>query len=153
MKKNFGFLIFVAVALFFAVGCSNEHPTPKHPVAYSGIPRETVKITGCGKTGEFIIGYRIVTDEYIITSGYGGLFGQEGQALGGPGAVPYATVSTFGHVVEVAKQIRNKEPMTFYGDLAYTREGNKPYLFEGKKVIILFKAKYDHYEYKVAQLP
>lgn len=151
MKKSFGFLI--CITLFFAVGCSNKQPTPEHPVTYSGIPRETVKVIGHWKMGEFVIGYRIITDEYVITSGYGGLFGQEGQAFGGPGLVPHATVSTFGRIVDVAEQVKNKEPITFYGDLAYTREGNQPYLFEGKKVIILFSAAYDGHDHEVNRRP
>ena len=151
MKKGLGFL--VCITLLFVVSCSNEQSKPEHPVTYSGIPRETVKVTGHWKMGEFVIGYRIITDEYVITSGYGGLFGQEGQQFGGPGMVPHTTVSTFGHIVEVAEQAKDKEPITFNGDIAYTREGNQPYLFEGKRVIILLNATYKGKNYEVNRRP
>ena len=151
MKKVLVILVCV-VSLSF-MGCSNEQPTPEHPVTYSGIPRETVKVTGTWKMGEFVIGYRIITDEYVVISGAGGLFGQEGQAFGGPGMVPHATVSTFGRIAEIAKQAKDKSQITFYGDLAYSRDGNQPYLFEGKKVIILLNASYNGQDYEVNRRP
>lgn len=101
--------------------------------------------------GEFVIGYRIVTDEYVMITDGGGLFGQEGQSFGGPGLVNFATVSTFGRIVEVAEQVKDRDPITFYGELVYV--GHALYLFEGKKVIILFNATYNDRTYEVNRRP
>ena len=149
--KNSIFVVLVAVLI--ATGCSNDQPKPEHPITITAIPHSTVKVTGHWKMGEFVIGYRIITDDYVVISDGGGLFGQEGQAFGGPGLVKHATVSTFGRVVEVAERVKGKEPITFYGDLAHTREGNRPYLFEGKKVIILLNATHNGQNYEVNRRP
>lgn len=140
----------VAVILIITAGCSQ--PKPKHPITITAIPHLIVKVVGHWKMGDFVIGYRIITDEYVVISDDGGLSGQEGQAFSGPGLVKHAIVSTFGRVAEIAEQTKDKEPITFYGDLVYAREENQPYLFEHKKVIILFNATHNGQKYEVNRL-
>ncbi len=143
----------LSVLLLVVASCSNKQPVPLHPITITAVPDSTVKVTGQWKMGEFVIGYRIITDEYVVVSGPGGLFGQEGQSFGGPGLVPHATVTSFARVVEVAERVKDKGPISFYGDLAYAREGNQPFLYEGKKVIILYNATYGGQDYEVNHRP
>ena len=147
-------IIVVLPAVLMVAGCSNARPRPLHPITITAVPRSTVEVMEVWEEIEFVAGYRIVTDEYIIASGYGGLFGQAGldSEFRGLDCVE-VTVPTFSRVVAVAEQAKDKDPLTFYGDLAYAREGNQPYLFEGKKVILLFKATYQGQDYEINHRP
>jgi len=129
--------------------CSNEQSKLEHPVKYSGIPRETIKVQTSRNGGDFVVGYRIITDEYIIISGINALFEQEGQVISSPSMGLCAALSTFGCIVKLAEKVKDKSPITFYGDIVYPANANQPYLFEGKKVIILFSAKYNYQHYAV----
>ena len=153
MKKNYIALSISILTLIVLIGCSNEQPVPNNPVKTSAIPRSIEKVVGHWKMGEFTIGYRIITDEYVITTDYGGLHGQEGQGLAGPGTVRYKTVETFGRVAEIAETCKNERPIEFYGDIAYLKNENKPYLFEGKKVIVLYTAVLDGKVYEINRKP
>lgn len=149
MKKK---IIAAILAALLTPGCSNEQPVPAHPITITALPRSTVKVTGNWKMGEFVIGYRIITDEYVIASDGGGLIGQEGQALVGPAGVRYSTVTSFGPIFDIAEKVTSKEPITFYGELAYTCEG-QPYMFEDKKVIYLYNATHNGQDYEVNRRP
>jgi len=119
-------------------GC-NKQPTPKNSVTYTGIPRDVVEVKGHWKNGDYTQGFRIEFDDYYATSGGQGLFGQEGMGLRGPGMVSHATVESFRKIADLCERIKDKEEISLHGDLAKARDGNN-YLFEEKKVIILYDA-------------
>jgi hypothetical protein len=143
----------VVLTLLTLLGCSNKQPVPKNPVTYTGVPQATAKVTGTWKMGEFDIGYRIITDEYVFITDGGGLYGQDGQSFGGPGMVHAATVSSFAKIVHLAEWAKaSNETITFKGDLVLTDEG-EPYYFEDKKVALLFSATYQEQDYEVNRRP
>lgn len=152
MKKK----IFIVVSILFLLSflfIDNDQPKPEHPITITAVPRSTIKVTGNWKRGEFLIGYRIITDNYIITSGYAGIFGQQGGVARGPGIVKHPIMSSFGQVFELAEEMKNKELITFHGDLYYVGEESHPYIFEGRKVIILYNAIHNDQNYEVNRRP
>ena len=124
-------------------GCSNEQPTPKNPITYTGIPRDVVEVKGYWKMGPYTQGFRIEFDDYYAITGEQGLFGQEGWAFKGPKLVPHATVNSFRKIANLCESIKGTEEIALNGDLAKCKNHGEDYLFDGKKVIILYGATYN----------
>jgi len=152
IRKALGIGVLVLALAGASSGCSNEQPVPKNPVRYTGIPRKVIEVVGYWKMGDYTQGFRIEFDDYYATSGYQGLFGQEGMSFGGPGTVPYATVESFRTIADLCEIIKDKEEITLHGDSPKIKDG-KNYLFEGKEVIILYGATYNGKKMEVNRRP
>jgi hypothetical protein len=92
------------------------------------------------------MGYRIITNNYVIVSGYGGLV--NGQTFITSKMVSQSVIETFRKVAAVAEEAKeaNKE-IAFSGSLAKTGEKSK--IFEGKQVIILHSDSYENQNYPI----
>ena len=120
-----------------------------HPITISTVPEKIIEVKEEWKGGKYTVGYRIITtEEYIISSGRSGLFGQEG-AFGGPGKVNSGLISSFGVIAKLAEEAKEKKvEMIFSGEIIYNCN-DEPYIYEGKKVIFLSYAKYGNKKYEV----
>jgi hypothetical protein len=118
-------------------------------VTVVAIPNEVIEVKGRWKMGPFTIGYRIATPKYIIASGYGGLHGQEGQPFAGPGLVDDRLINSFGVIAQNARIAQaSNEPMSFFGNEArMTGDFSIPYIYQGKRVVILRKAEFRGQEF------
>jgi len=128
---------------------------PCHPISFTSIPTNYIEETATWRKGEFTLGYRINTPEYLIVSGNGGLGSRDRgwSYTNSPGQVddPIQRFKLVIDLVDSAKQ-QGKE-IKFYGSLVYCCDQKTPYYFEGKKVVHLYCAYYDGGEYEIINCP
>ncbi len=158
MNRRIVIAIFVPLLLFLA-NCGL--PEPKHPITISVIPRSIVELTdrrvsgvkGAHHVDDFIVGYRIIADEYIIVLGYGGPFGPEYRKevySRRPKLLSPQELDEFSRVLAAAREAKDKEPITFSGDLLYDAVGDQLCFFEGRRIIDLRNAIYHGWKYGVS---
>lgn len=124
--------------------------TPLEPptVTVNCVPRAVVEIISRWEDSPHTTGFRIVTDDYIIVSGYTGMYGQENLASGGPKIIDVVLMESFRPVAIFAELKKNQEPIQFAGRLWPTKNG-QPLLYRGKKVMLLESINYEGLPYKV----
>ncbi len=120
------------VIIFFGCG---ECP-PEKPITRSEVPQNVEPVVRRYKAMSYIVGYRITTDTYIITSIYdSGLLGEAASSFGGLGTIDTAKLVLLRSDMEEAraKQLR----VIFFGH----EIGQS----DGKIVIVLWGYEYKQY--------
>jgi hypothetical protein len=118
-----------------------------------------VTINVNGKSGNFIAGYRIVTQKYVLISTIAGLNKGQGKIFDAKSLVPKGITESFSKLVMALEEnlkvngpAKNLKDVS--GDLLYEKDGVTPMIFEnedGRKlnVILLAAATYDGKTYTI----
>ncbi len=110
---------------------TEEEPHVTRPVMEVATLRDVVAVENSHKCGKFISGYRIVTSQYVWISDHGGLNGQDGIGLAGPGTVPRGIANSFAVAHCLARNAYDHgETVTLYGNKTDVE-------FKGQPVVLL----------------
>lgn len=161
-------LFLVVMTLLFLTktfGGDDRQPEPKNPIKDTVflLPSSVQKITRTSKGKQYIIGYRIITDKYILVSTKIVLSKNEERTFFSPGLVPKGIISSFGDLANDVEyyfkykmddsSLDKRKPMDIYGDLLLEKDGNTPLFFGGKQAILLFNANFDGQHYEINRRP
>lgn len=145
----FSIIGFVSLLLLLAFSTQIQRKRLYHEICIIEYPKVFNEQHGRWKMGDFVMGYSIETDNYIIVTGCEALYGQCG-GLAGPGLVDFELMQTFKEIYDVSKEAHHKKIlMTYCGNHVLTRKTNKPFKYNNLEVIELYNAKYLGNTYEV----
>ncbi len=165
-----GLVLLLLVAMAFLLwakylGGDNRQPRLKNPIKDTVflLPSSVEKVTRPSEGKEYIVGYRIITDKYILASTPIVLLKDGEETVFSPGMVPEGIIASFQHLIDGVENyfeykmndssLEKRKPMEIYGDLLLEKDGHAPLVFEGKQAILLFNADFDGQNYEINRRP
>lgn len=149
MKNLINQLLLIGILI---AGCCSKSPAD-HPIRVSIVPRSVNSVdsvVGKSKGRSYIIDYKILTDDYLITSGSAGITNGQTGGLRGPGLVNFPAVHAMGIVARLADSLKDTDTLIIYGKLVHKKDNSEaPYLFGGKQIIFLDSAKYKEVTFEI----